>query len=183
MDLLETKRLILRPFEASDAEGAFGWFADPLVMRFTPGGPDSSIEQTRERLAGYKKHQAAYGFSKWIVLDRATQTPIGDSGLLDTKFFHALDDGWVGWIDLGYRFTQPYWGKGLATEVATAWVDAAFNQIQLDRLTAIVHPDNVASLRVLAKLHFRENRRDTILGMESIILTRDRKPKTGLTWR
>ena len=54
MDLLETKRLILRPFEASDAEGAFGWFGDPLVMRFTPGGPDSSIERTRERLAGYR---------------------------------------------------------------------------------------------------------------------------------
>jgi [ribosomal protein S5]-alanine N-acetyltransferase len=178
MDSIE--RLILHPFETSDAEGAFRWFGDSIVMRFTPGGPDSSIEQTQERIAKYKGHQIAHGFSKWIVLDRATGTPMGDSGLLDTQFFHAIDDGW---IDLGFRFAQAYWGKGLATEVASAWVDAAFNRLHFDRLTAIVHPANGASLRVLAKLNFRENRRDTILGMESIILTRDResKPKRGLT--
>lgn len=173
MDSIETKRLILRPFETSDAECAFHWFGDPIVMRFTPGGPDSAIKQTQERIAKYREHQLAYGFSKWMVLDRSTRTPIGDSGLLNSQFFHALGDGW---IDLGFRFAQPHWGKGLATEVAAAWVDAAFNRLRLDRLTAIVHPENAASLRVLVKLNFRENRRDRILGMESIVFTRDREP-------
>jgi len=49
---IETERLILRPFEVSDAEAAFGWLGDPVVMRFTPTGPDVSIEQTRTRLGG-----------------------------------------------------------------------------------------------------------------------------------
>lgn len=176
MDSLETKRLILRPFEPSDVQAAFGWFGDPNVMRFVPRGPDSVIEQTRERIAKYREHQIAYGFSKWIVLDRLTHTPIGDSGLLNTQFFHPLDDGW---IDLGFRFAQPYWGRGLATEVANAWVDAAFNQVHLERLTAIVHPENAASLRVLAKFNFGEERRDIIFGMDAIILTRDREPRRG----
>lgn len=173
MDSIETKRLILRPFETSDAESAFAWFGDPTVMRFTPTRHDASIQQTLERLTKYQEHQLAYGFSKWIILDRDAQIPIGDSGLLRTRFFQAHGDD--GWIDLGYRFAQPYWGRGLATEVAAAWVDAAFNHLNLDRLTAIVHPENGASLRVLAKLNFREIRRDTYLGMDSIVFSLDKE--------
>ena len=59
-----------------------------------------------------------------------------------------------GWIDLGLRLAQPYWGKGLATEVASVWVRAAFDDFHIDRLTAIVHPENLASIRVLEKLGF-----------------------------
>jgi RimJ/RimL family protein N-acetyltransferase len=74
-----------------------------------------------------------------------------------------------GWIDLGFRLAQPYWGKGLATEVASAWVDAAFNDLNIDRLAALVHPQNAASIRVLVKLRFHLERRDTIMGMSSIL--------------
>jgi len=133
---IETNRLILRPFLLTDAEAAFGWFGDPVVMRFTPSGPDTSIDQTKTRLARYTEHQIAHGFSKWIILDRSTGGPIGDSGLLELQDY--------GWIDLGFRFAQRYWGKGLATEAASAWVHAAFDDLSLDRLTALVHPENVA---------------------------------------
>jgi len=44
---IETSRLILRPFESSDAEVAFAWFGDPIVMRFTPTGPDTSLTRRR----------------------------------------------------------------------------------------------------------------------------------------
>jgi [ribosomal protein S5]-alanine N-acetyltransferase len=53
---IETSRLSLRPFESTDAEAAFGWFGDPVVMRFTPTGPDTSIGQTNTRLAKYREH-------------------------------------------------------------------------------------------------------------------------------
>jgi ribosomal-protein-alanine N-acetyltransferase len=162
---IETERLILRPFEAVDAQAAYGWFGDPVVMRFTPGGPDKSIEETTTRLANYREHQIAHGFSKWITLDARTKLPIGDSGLLMLKDY--------GWIDLGFRLAQPCWGKGLATEMASAWVRTAFGELRLDRLRALVHLENVASIRVLAKLRFREERRDTIMGMNSILFLLD----------
>jgi RimJ/RimL family protein N-acetyltransferase len=107
----------------------------------------------------------AHGFSKWIILDRSTGRSIGDSGLL------VLQD--YGWTDLGFRFAQPYWGKGLATEAAAAWVSIAFDELSLDRLTALVHPENASSIRVLAKLGFRVMRQDTIMGMNSILFTLD----------
>jgi len=73
---IETNRLVLRPFEPSDAEAAFGWFGDPAVMRFTPTGPDRSIAETKARLAGFVEHQKAHGFSKWLVLERDSGTVI-----------------------------------------------------------------------------------------------------------
>ena len=94
-DTIETSRLILRPFEEADTQAAFEWFGDPLVMRFVPGGPDLSIEQTKSRIAGYRTHQAAHGFSKWVIVERASSLRIGDSGIL------VLDE--YGWIDLGFR--------------------------------------------------------------------------------
>ena len=42
--LIETRRLILHPFESGEVETAFAWLGDPIVMRFTPTGPDTSIE-------------------------------------------------------------------------------------------------------------------------------------------
>ncbi len=162
---IETSRLILRPFESADAEAAFRWFSDPIVMRFTPTGPDTSLEQTKARLAKYQEHQTTHAFSKWIILDRVSPRPIGDSGLL------VLEEN--GWIDLGVRLAQPYWGKGLATEAASAWVRAAFDEFHLKRLTAFVHPENLAAIRVLGKLRFYVERRDTIMGMNSILFSLD----------
>ncbi len=158
---IETSQLILRPFESADAAAGFGWFGNPLVMRFTPTGPDTSIEQTKARLVKYQEHQSAHGFSKWIIVDRRLGCAIGDSGLL------VLEE--YGRIDLGVRLAQPYWGKGLATEAASVWVRAAFNEFHLDRLTAFVHPENVAAIRVVEKLGFHAERRDTIMGMNSIL--------------
>jgi RimJ/RimL family protein N-acetyltransferase len=162
---IETNRLIIRPFEASDAEAAFGWLGDPVVMRFTPTGPDKSIEETKTRLVAFMDHQHMHGFSKWLVLDRNSGVAIGDSGLLVLKDY--------GWIDLGFRFAKQYWGRGLATEAASAWVRAAFEEFGLKRLGAFVHPENVDSIRVLEKVGFREERRETVMGMDSIVFSLD----------
>ena len=160
---IETSRLILRPFEPADAQTAFQWFGDPVVMWFTPTGPDKSIEQTISRLAGYQNHQKTHGFSKWLSLERDSGIAIGDSGL------YVLPE--YGWVDLGFRFAQPWWGKGLATEVASAWVRAAFDEFHLGHLGAFVHPKNIASIRVLEKVGFHAERRDVVMGMESIVFS------------
>jgi [ribosomal protein S5]-alanine N-acetyltransferase len=164
MTLIETPRLIMRPFEAADAEEAFVWFGDPHVMRYVPSGPDPSIERTRARLAGYLAHQTTNGFSKWAVIDRTSGRLIGDVGLL------RLDPPeWPGWIDLGFRLLPAFWGKGLATEAAKAWVDASFARFHLSALVAIVHPDNAASLRVVQKVGFRQRGPETVMGMPCVV--------------
>jgi ribosomal-protein-alanine N-acetyltransferase len=161
--LLETPRLALRPFRGEDAPAAFGWFGDPAVMRFVPGGADASLEATGARLASYLAHQAEHGFSKWMVIERASGLPVGDSGLLLLDATGEVNA--AGEVDLGFRLARPFWGRGYATEVATAWVAMAFGELRLPRLTAFCHPDNAASLRVLRKLGMRSTGRTRAKGM------------------
>ena len=160
---IKTARLILRPFQPSDVEAAFTWFGHPVVMQFTVTGPDKSIEGTRRRLIYFEEHQRAHGFSKWIILDADSGVAIGDSGLL------VLEE--YGWVDLGFRLTQQYWGRGLATEAASAWVNVAFDELHMERLGAFAHPKNAASVRVLEKLGFQVERRATVMGMDSIVFS------------
>jgi len=160
-DAIDTERLRLRPFASSDASSAFAWFGDPAVMRYTPTGPDKNLEETATRLAEYQHHQSDHGFSKWIILEKVSNQPIGDSGLL------FLPEH--GWIDFGFRLALAFWGKGLATEAGFAWVQQAFGPLKLPGLRAIVHPENTASRRVLQKLGFFEDRRDVIRGMPCLV--------------
>ncbi len=160
MDRIETPRTILRPFSAEDAGAAFRWLGDPAVMRFIPSGLDASVEDTKKRIATYREHQAAHGFSRWVIREHASGLLIGDSGLL------ALEA--VGGIDLGFRFAVSHWGKGFATEVAQAWVRAAVEDLGLPRLFAFAHPDNAASLRVLEKVGFRRTGARRVMGMDAV---------------
>lgn len=75
------------------------------------------------------------------------------------------------WIDLGFRFARPFWGKGFATEAGAAWVSAAFERLGLDELGAFVHPENVVSLRVLEKLGFRAAGQRIVQGMPALCFT------------
>jgi hypothetical protein len=47
---IETRRLILHPFESGDAEAAFARFGDAIIMCYTPTGYGTSVEQTKARL-------------------------------------------------------------------------------------------------------------------------------------
>lgn len=143
---LTTARTILRPFELSDAPAAFSWFSDPEVMRYIPSPPDATPAHTAERIARYLEHEKNHGFSKWIILDAESGTPIGDSG------FYTLDE--TGQPELGYRLTRSAWGRGLATEVATAWLNVAASWYGFREVFAYAHPDNAASLHVIEKLGF-----------------------------
>lgn len=162
---IETARLVIRPFEPDDVQAAYGWFGDPVVMQFTATGPDKSVEETRARLAEYQKHQREHGFSKWLMLDARSGDSIGDSGLLVLREY--------GWIDLGFRLARQHWGKGLATEAALAWIDAAFDKLNIARLGAFAHPENLASIRVLQEVGFHAERQDVVMGIKAIVFTLD----------
>ena len=133
-------------------------------MRYTRG-PDPGIDPTRERIAGYRDQQARLGFSKWLVLDKRTNAPIGDAGLLCLPEVGPLPD-------LGYRLIRSQWGHGLGSEVANAWVSAAFDVLGLTGVSAFAHLDNLASHRVLEKAGFARTGRLTIMGMESYAFVR-----------
>lgn len=154
----------MRPFSDQDVDVAFAWFGDPEVMRYTRG-PDPGVDATRERIASYRDHQDRLGFSRWIVLDKRTDAPIGDAGLLVLAEVGPLPD-------LGYRLVRSQWGQGLASEIANAWVSAAFEVLGLTGVSAFADLDNIASHRVLEKAGFTCTARRIIRGRDSYAFVR-----------
>jgi RimJ/RimL family protein N-acetyltransferase len=158
MDPLESTRTCLRPFTVADAEAVFGWCSDAAVMRYIPYGPDPDLNHTRQRIGRYQAHQAAHGFSKFLVLEKDSHEPIGDAGFLHLP-------GGVR-VELGYRLKKSHWGRGLAEEIATCLLAAARSRIGLEKVHAFAHPDNAASLRIIQKLGFRFQQTERLYDLE-----------------
>ena len=158
---LETERLLLRPFEPSDADAMFATWGDPEAMRWIPSGAHPDVETSRGRIGRFIEHQAAHGFSLWPVVEKATGTVLGDCGLILVE--------WTGPdVELAYRFGRAAWGKGYATEAAGAALRYGFDVAGLDEIIAVTHPDHVASRRVMEKNGMRFVGTAHLYGMELV---------------
>ena len=141
---IETERLLIRPFEPTDAEAMFEIWGDPVAMRCIPSGAHPDVEASRQRIGRFLEHQTAHGFSLWPVVERASGRVLGDCGLLLVE--------WTGpEVELAYRFGRAAWGKGYATEAAGACLRYGFDVAGLDEIIAVTQPDHVASRRVMEK--------------------------------
>ena len=143
MELLETPRLLLRPFGPGDAEIVHPIYSDPVVMRYVATGPMPDIAVTQRLLEDYVAHQQRHGYSFWAVIERSSGLLIGDAGLYRTP---------AGEVELGYTLGAAWWGRGYATEAASRWLSVAFGELGIEEVVALAEPANIASLHVLTKL-------------------------------
>jgi ribosomal-protein-alanine N-acetyltransferase len=143
--ILETARLILRTWRSEDAEAAFAISGDPAVMRFLGTGlPDSSIADVAKRIERVRAHQERYGFGLWAMIEKTAKTLVGVCGL------KHLDDGPE--IEVGYHLARSAWGHGYASEAAAACLRYGHQTLKIPRIAAVIHPDNVASQRVMGRI-------------------------------
>lgn len=147
MQPFNSERLSYRPYRHSDAQAAFAFFGDAEVMKYSDFGVHPTIERTAEMLATLIAHNHRRGFGFWAVVERETGELIGMAGLAD------LDED--GDVELAYRFRRDSWGRGYATEAATAWVEKGFTVLGLAQIVAIVEPGHVVSKHILEKVGLR----------------------------
>lgn len=146
--ILETPRLLLRPFTIDDVEPSYQINLDKAMTRYTNDGGVKSLEEMEETIrVNVLGDYAQHGYGRFAVVDKATGKFIGFSGL---KYLSDHDE-----VDIGYRLAVPYWGKGLATESAKAVLEFGFNALKLQRIVGFVLPENKASIRIMEKLNFR----------------------------
>jgi RimJ/RimL family protein N-acetyltransferase len=142
--LIETPRLLLRPFVEQDLDALASLMANADFMRFSGGV--FSREQTErflyDRIIAPARARLP---SQFAVVVREENRLIGYCG-----FFRQMVDG-VEEIEIGYRLDPAFWNRGLATEAALAVRDYAFQNLQLTRVISLIHPDNHASRRVTEK--------------------------------
>ena len=139
--VIETPRLRLRPLRPDDLQDLYDVvFSDPAV---TWDGSAGTLEEAQTSLDAKVRHFEEHGFGMMSVVDRGDGALIGFAGL------QRLEDGPE--VEIGYYLGRSAWGRGLATELAQALVERAFDDLGLARLVAVVRPENEASKRVLAK--------------------------------
>lgn len=143
--MLETERLLLRPFTAEDAQAVYDFGSDELVQRYTGEAPLASVDDARRIITeGMMKEYETIGYGRWAAVYKPEQRVIGFAGL---KYLPQLE-----MTDIGFRFLSDYWNKGLATECSKALLRYGFNELQLDQIVAIAMKENVASNKVLMKI-------------------------------
>jgi len=141
--ILETPRLLLRPFAESDLDDLATLMANADFMRFSLGV--FSREQTAGFLEKVQARDRAGLPSQFAMILRSNQKLIGYCG-----FFLQAVDG-VEELEIAYRLDPAHWGQGLATEAARAVRDHAFDNLQLAHVISLIHPENTASRRVAEK--------------------------------
>jgi [ribosomal protein S5]-alanine N-acetyltransferase len=147
MTVLETERLLLRHLRMEDLDDLAALSTDPDFTRFF-GGP-RPLEQARERARVYLERviveydTIGYGF--YATIYKPEERFIGRCGLLT-----QIIDG-ITYVEVAYGIAPAYWGRGLATEAATAIKEYAFRRFGFPRLISIVDPENIASRRVAEK--------------------------------
>ena len=145
--VIDTGRLLLRRFTTDDLDAFYQLGSRPEIIRYAQAVPLASREQALEFMQAAPFHDyATYGYGRLACVWKATGEVIGFSGI---KYVPEIAEN-----ELGYRFFEEYWGMGLATEAGHASIEFARSVLGLKRLVAMVHPDNVASARVVTKLGF-----------------------------
>ncbi len=164
--VLETPRLILREWRPDDWVRFKPIAADPRVIRYVGTGQVPSDEQIRTYIETARKLYRDEGFCLWPLVSRKNRELIG---------FCGLDHLWGGdEIEIGYWLAPDYWGKGLATEAAQAVLEYGFDQLGLERIVAVAHPENQASIRVLQKLGMAFERTVVREGLEHVYYAKTR---------
>lgn len=141
-DQLVTERLLLRRWRPEDEAAITAINADPEVHRYLNAPTGHAFVPVAER------HWREHGFGHWAVQRRAGGPIIGFVGIARPTFLPAVAHR----IEIGWRLAHADWGQGLATEAAIAARDHAGAELGIDNLISIIHPENVRSQRVAAKL-------------------------------
>jgi [ribosomal protein S5]-alanine N-acetyltransferase len=141
---INTERLLIRPFvPEADSEPMRAVYSDPDVMRYIPGGT-LSAEAVRATLENYARAQDKRGFSSWALIELASGRLIGDVGF---GVFAQTGD-----VELGYTLARDAWGRGYATEAASACLAAGLADLDVRRIIALVAVDNETSQRVAMRI-------------------------------
>ena len=168
----------MRSHRIADFADCAAMWADAGVTRYIGGKPFSE-EESWGRLLRYIGHWSLMGFGYWAVEDKATGNFIGEVGFADYK--RDIQPSIQGMPELGWVFVSRIHGTGYATETvraAAAWGDANFGSM---RTVCLIHPENLASIRVAEKCGYREYQRSIYKGHPTILLARDSPEKPLIT--
>jgi aminoglycoside 6'-N-acetyltransferase len=148
--MIETSRLILRPFKLSDHAYMLEYQSNPEVVKYIPW-PVRTPEQVQEALEKGINQTKLENQGDWVVLSielKENKKVIGqlNISIVSEKNKHA---------EFGYVINPAFSGKGYVTEACQAFLTWAFNNHDLHRISAVMDQRNLKSRAVCERLGLR----------------------------
>ena len=166
--ILQTKRLILRPWSENDAEELYKYASDPEVGPPAGWPPHTSVENSREIIRTVLSAPETYA-----VCLKENGNPIGSVGLHRNDLAEKDDE-----YELGYWIGKPFWGQSLIPEASRELLRYAFENLGMNRIWCGYYDGNEKSRRVQEKLGFVFHH--TTEGLEVKLLNESRTGHSSL---
>ena len=145
---LETDRLFIRHLNILDAADFFSYRSDEEANKYQGWTPRNLNDAYN--FIHFKTVQEPNIPDTWIqlaVTEKANNTLIGDIGVYFMPEAHQE-------VKLGYTLAKTHWGKGYASEMVQAIIDHMYKEFSKTRFVAFICPDNIASIKLVTRLHF-----------------------------
>lgn len=143
----ESNRLEFRPLNLEQLENIYRQFSDGDMCRYF-SDPPCSVDEAKEIIEHYS-HADSNSYFRVSMFDKSSGAFVGTIG------YHYLDLK-KKQVEIGYDVWKSFWGKGYASEAMEMLLEDCFNELDIDLIYALVHPENTASIRLLKKYHFHE---------------------------
>lgn len=146
---METNRLVLRQLKLDDAADVFHYFARDEVTQYYDLATFTEQWQAEELIQQWNDRYIRSEGIRWGI------TLQGENRIIGTCGFH----GWSkehNKIEVGYELSPEYWQQGLMSEALKAVIAYGFEHLKLNRIEALIDPDNISSRKLLQKVGLTE---------------------------
>lgn len=149
--VIETPRLVLRPYEKGDVDALYPYVSDPELPKTMSWSAHTDRAQTAEFVERKLADLAAGTSIAWVI--------VRDGQVVGTISFDGILWEFRAWrvdrAELGYWVGRPHWGQGVMSEAALAATQWGFETLGLHKITIGCVEGNVASQRIIEKLGYR----------------------------
>ena len=146
---LRTDRLWLRePSSSTDTAAHRAIFAHPVVVSHRPDPTPLDATASDAKLAWDIAHWRTHGFGRWTMECSHSAQIVGFGGVTCAEG----EDAAAGVLNLSYHLGPEHWGHGYATELASAAIRFAFDQLRAVRVIGLARDWNKGSVRVLERV-------------------------------
>jgi ribosomal-protein-alanine N-acetyltransferase len=145
LPVIETERLVLRPYSLTDAPDVKRMCGDPAIAATTLAIPHPYPDGAAEQWISTHAESFRQGTEVTLAITLKPAQPVIGSVALSVNRNHQRGE-------LGYMFAREHWNRGYCTEACRTLVDYGFRVLGLNRIQAMHFPRNPASGRVMQKL-------------------------------
>lgn len=147
MTPIRTDRLILRNWQDDDRDLFFRINSDDSVMEFFPFRRDRA--QANAKMDELRAAIEHYGFGFAAIEEVASGETAGFAGITYTDHIPSVP---AGTVEIGWRLAPEFWGKGIASEAAKAWLAFGFEKLDLPEIVSFAVKGNRRSIAVMERI-------------------------------